>query len=344
MTGGASGALEGALIAGRGAALAAKVAEAAEAGGTVARVAEGGLQAARAGGAAIRGARMALGATKAGATVAKAGPVLNPLLTGIGVANFGDQAQKFARGKGSAKDLALSTLGLLPLGGKITGALARRGAAKVESQALETAATKLSAVESKTIAARASANEAARLAPTADATEAAASASKTIEGTAGTARDVREGAVARIHEVGPTGEAAVVRDLRGKVAAVEERTAAALDDVRSARTALPGEADVVAGSAEEQLAAAQRLAQETHQQIAAAADKASLLEGRANVAARAEQATGTTASAAGFANAWHNIETSRKGQASNYDKAALPRIALGMFLGRNARGPVTAGK
>lgn len=152
VSGGASGALAGGLIAARGAAIAMKVAQMGKVGMTAVKVA-------KAGAGAVNAARGAIGATKAGAAISKAGSVVHagrvalggtkagkamiaaqkPVIaasTVIAGVNFADTSRRFAKGEAGMKDMALSTLAFAPTGvGAVRGMAARRAAHASEKAA-----------------------------------------------------------------------------------------------------------------------------------------------------------------------------------------------------------------
>ncbi len=165
VSGGASGALAGGMMAARGAAIAAKVAQAGRVGATAVKVAKtaatavqatkGAAGATKAGatlartGEAIHAGRVALGGTKAGkAMMAAQKPVGHVASAAFGM-HFADTANKYRQGKASNKDMALATLGMAPIGlagfkgiAKAKAALANKRAANVVTKSIDIVASK----------------------------------------------------------------------------------------------------------------------------------------------------------------------------------------------------------
>ena len=143
VSGGASGALAGGLMAARGAAIAAKVAQAgkvgmaavkvAKAGAGAVQAARGAIGATKAGaalartGTAVHAGRVALGGTKVGKAMIAAQTPVTAASTVIAGVNFADTSRKFAKGEAGVKDMALATLGFAPTGvGAVRWAAAKR--------------------------------------------------------------------------------------------------------------------------------------------------------------------------------------------------------------------------
>lgn len=145
VTGGASGAVAGGLMATRAGMLAAKVPGAVRAAQAGAKMVSGTRKAAdairplRAAGDALHKGRLAVGATRAGKAAERAVNPLANVATALGAVNVADQTVKLARGDegGSWKSLGLGVLGLVP------GAMqARRGLASVKAARVEKAAAR----------------------------------------------------------------------------------------------------------------------------------------------------------------------------------------------------------
>ncbi|MCW2920239.1 MAG: hypothetical protein JWL76_113 [Thermoleophilia bacterium] len=140
VSGGASGALAGGMMAARGAAIAAKLGKAgvaaakiAKAGATAVNASKGALAATRTGaalaktGKAVHAGRVALGGTKVGKAMMAAQKPVTAASTVIAGVNFADTSRKFAKGEAGVKDMALATLGFAPTGvGAVRWAAAKR--------------------------------------------------------------------------------------------------------------------------------------------------------------------------------------------------------------------------
>jgi hypothetical protein len=231
VSGGASGALAGGMMAARGAAIAAKVAQmgrvgmtavkVAKAGATAVQAAKGAIGATKVGaalartGSAVHAGRVALGATKVGKAMIAAQKPVTAASTVLAGVNFADTSRKFAKGEAGVKDMALATLGFAPTGVGAVRGLAARRAANASEKASEVVIGSIDDVA-----------HVAHVAPKVDAPV-----------TAGVAAEARDGAVSTVEQA--------VR-LRQR-AAVTSRSAVA-DDAISAST-LKRELDEVAAKA-----------------------------------------------------------------------------------------------
>lgn len=244
VSGGASGALAGGLMAARGAAIAAKVAQTGRVGMTAVKVAKAGAGAVSAArgaigatkvgaalsktGSAVHAGRVALGGTKVGKAMIAAQKPVTAASTVIAGVNFADTSRRFAKGEAGVKDMALASLGFAPTGvGAVRGMAARRAAnASEKASEVVLAAGKLDDLTAKAAGATDDVAHVATVAPRVDAPM-----------TAGVAAEARDQAASTVEKA--------VR-LRQR-AAVTSRSADA-DDAISATT-LKRELDEVAAKA-----------------------------------------------------------------------------------------------
>ncbi len=185
VSGGASGALAGGLMAARGAAIAAKVAQAGRVGMTAVKVARAGASAVQAAkgaigatkvgtqlakvGSAVHAGRVALGGTKVGKAMIAAQKPVTAASTVIAGVNFADTSRKFAKGEAGVKDMALASLGFAPTGVGAVRGLAARRAANASEKAADVALKSIDDVAAKAADATGEVAHVATVAPRVDA-------------------------------------------------------------------------------------------------------------------------------------------------------------------------------
>lgn len=360
MTGGASGALAGGLLAARGATIAARVASAGRVGATAVRLASAGAEAlrgasvvakgasiARKSGTAIRGARLALGATKAGRAVAATSKPLMVASTALGGANVADDVIKLSRGHGSLKSLALDSVGLIPAGGALAKSAATRSAARAERAAASAVAERLPEVEASAAAARSSVIDAVQAANAADKGAAVTAAIAPIDSARATANVARARAATRLTEAVPNAPKSDPAALTRQLASVESSARSAITELSSN---LPdaGRAAEQARQATQELEHARATSRELRHYVESAAAKTQRLERTADIAATTGDAAGTTAAGARIVDTASHLSSAQSGNHGNgtfgSDIFSLARTTLGLGLTRNAKGAVATAR
>jgi len=252
----------------------------------------------------------------------------------FGIANFGDQAQLIARGKGSVTGLALSTLGLVPLGGTAVQKLANGGVARAGTQAAEVVATKLGTVEHSAGRAGTIANE---LDDVVSVHPVGIAASKADEAAAG-ARSVQGRAASVLSNHVPTAAAAGPAALTRSLVNIENSANMALENIVVAKAA-PAVPNAVADDLAGELTRARNVARDARIELQPLAQRANTYARTARVAETTSQKAGTTAATAGIANAARNIQVAHdrgNGTASN-DVLGMIKTSLALMLDRNGR-------
>lgn len=346
VSGGASGALAGGLMAARGAAIAAKLAQAGRVGLTA-------VKAARAGASAVQGVRTAIGATKVGSVLARGGDLVRtgrgalggtklgrgmiaaqkPVTaasTVIAGANVADTSARYAKGDASLKDLALATLGFAPAGVGAVKSAATRRAASANTQAAQVAVRRLDDVAARTAEASDDVARVANLAPRANAPITADKAGQALEDAVQTtqrAENLRHRAAltSTKHGEDAISASALVDELDGVAAgAGRARTNAA-----GAEAAAPNALTSTAKEAKRNLQHAEHVAASTRDEISSLATTQLRADRVASRADRLKKLVGTAGMHAGNIN--NGVQTlHHKG-----DVAFLPGI-LGWAMRRNA--------
>lgn len=360
VSGGASGALAGGLMAARGAAIAAKVAQAGRVGMTAVKIARTGatavagartaMAATKAGTAAahagsmVRAGRIALGGTKVGRAMIAAQRPVNAAGMTIGGINFADTANRYRQGSASGKDLALAGLGVAPTGVLGFKAFAARRAARANTKAAEVATRRLDDVAANASGAKDEVAHIASVAPIANAPK-----------TAGAAADARERAVGTVNKaVELRNRAAITRSSGANADGAISATSLAdeLDDVAvrassarvraaQAEELAPADLTPVARAAKDRLERAEQVAVRAKREVRMLAARQQRAE-RAEEAAESVQGTlGATAMHAGLIN--NAVKSSREGGSTwSLTDYTVVRTITGILMGRNAKGPVGA--
>ena len=329
LSGGASTAAAGGLMAARGAALATKVAEAGKVGATAMKLARsaadavqgarGAAAATKVGGAVVNankgvaGARLALGQTGVGKGLIAAQKPIGAAALGLGVVNLAETAGKVHDGTANVGDLALSAIGVVPGVAATAKGVAARQATKVDKAAADIVADKLGGVASSTAAASRQVHAIAHGAPDA---VAATPAARIVADVAGSAADTaraadlvrREASTAAAAATTPNavagGAAAapVVRatDLKQQVDTVIGQTGAVRQRLEAARAIAPAELAPVTSSALAQLDHAVSGAEHASDQLAGLATTSARANAIADAAAATKQVGDVTAGYADY--------------------------------------------
>lgn len=361
VSGGASGALAGGLMAARGAAIAARVAQAGRAGATAVRAArlgaaavrgaKGAVEATRAGqavvrgGGAIRSARVALGGTKVGKAMIKAQGPVNAVAMTAGGANFADVANKYRKGKAGTKELALATLGVAPTGVLGFKSLAARRAARVNAKAADVAARRLDDVAASAAGAREEVARVASVAPRAvhpTTARAATEATEQAAGTAGKAAELRQRAVITRANPRQAEEAISAQTLADELDDVAVRAQSAKLRAEQAEIAAPSELTPAARAAKERLERAEAVATRARSEVRGLATKQARAETVEDAAEKVQTTLGTTAMHANLAN--NALIASRERSSSGWSltDTTIARTLVTIMLGHNAK-PATTG-
>lgn len=357
LTGGASGAVAGGLMAARGAAIAAKL-------GQAGRIGSAGVRAARAGVGALRTAQGALGGTRAGSAIATGAQkvrdarialgatrtgralqaVQKPALaaaTVIAGVNLADTTVRFARGDAGVKDLAIATLAFAPAGIAGVHGVAARRASAASARAASVARSALDDVAAKAATASDDVARVANAAPRVNAPL-----------TAGAAADARDEAsevlVRAIHLRQRAAIGTGADDAAETISA--SRLVDELDDVaRRARTAGARAADAEelapdaltpdARAARSRLDEAQALAARTREEVADLAELQRRAEVVADRADEIKDAVGSTS--VHVFNLNNGVTAAREQNGFSLTDGSLIRGMGGWLLARNAR-PVGA--
>jgi hypothetical protein len=350
VSGGASGALAGGMMAARGAAIAARVAEAGRAGATAVKLARAGATAVRSakeataatkfgraaaatGKASYKG-REWLGATRGGKAMLKAEKPVMAVSTGLAAVNLGDTTNRYVHGKADKKDLALAALGLAPTGvGAVRFAAAKR-AAGANVKASEVAEAGIGKAVDKAGDATDDVAHVAHVAPRVNApmtADVAASAKVEARSTVDKAVHLKE-RVALTQRSEQADGAISATTLQRELDDVANRASTAGRHAGTAGELAPEELTPAARAAEHRLDDAAAIAQETKLQIADLAKtqrRADLVERGAD---KVKSAVGTTSLHANMVN--NGMLVSRDHHSA---ESAFARNIGFWFLGRNAR-------
>ncbi|MCW2927743.1 MAG: hypothetical protein JWM86_1711 [Thermoleophilia bacterium] len=362
VTGGASGAMAGGLMAARMGAVGVKVAQ-------MGRAGVGAVKLAKAAGSAVQGARGALGATRAAGAAAKVGqavhtgraalgatrvgkvmiqaqkPVLaaSTLIAGV---NFADTSVRYAKGDATKKDLGLATLGFAPAGfAGIKGLAAKRAAGANEKAAQITAGT-LDDVTANAANATDDVAHVARSAPAVNAPQTAnvaASARDRAAGTVDKAANLRQ-KVAVTANAGKADDAISASSLVDELGDVAARANAAKLTAGDAAELAPTSLTPAARAARERLDAAEQGAIRAKRSITSLATKQRHADKLADGAAKVEGAIGTTGlHAFNLNNGIKSFQESNR-QGYSLTDGSLAKGVATWILGRNARlsAPVPA--
>jgi hypothetical protein len=358
VSGGASGALAGGMMAARGAAIATKLAQAGRVGAAAvkaARVGAGALNAVRGamGGTRAAGAlakagslvhdgRVALGATKVGKAMMAASKPVNTALNGIVGANLADTSVKFARGEASGKDLALATLAAAPLGIAGVRGVAARRAASTNAKAARVATKGLDQVASKAAGASDDAAQLARIAPGANAPQTAGVASAARDEAAGTiakAQQVRAQTAVAGRRVSPTTSNVNTTNLVGELDDVAARAGAARARAVDAEHLAPTELASVARHARTRLDAVEATAQRTRNQVATLARRQQAADLVVDTSLVAETTAGNVGTAVYTAN---NVGAAARERSEGFSMTdgSVAKNLFSILLGRTQHAAV----
>lgn len=366
VTGGASGAVAGGLMATRGVALGAKVAQMGSAGRAAAGLARGGasmLQGARSaaastrvGGALARGSaklyegRQALGATRVGTAMTKAARPANWAFNGLTGVYFGTEATKMANGTGSARGMGMASLYMVPL---VAGGA--KAASAIRSSAADRSAARLATAKADEVGSMADA-AAAKLKGLHDYEGLAAQAPRAFVKTDNAADQARRisGDVADMRRIaGERLSAAGRSKAPPHLGMTPQMMASRVDDVGAkandarlrlaeARNLAPDQVGTTAAAAERDLAAVSQKAYQAKIQLAR---KQATQEQAARASERADQVTTTANDAATRLLIAQNVQTTGLGQSrpvpgdasSALDEGNLGRYVLSELANLNAR-------
>jgi hypothetical protein len=353
VTGGASGAMAGGMMAARGAAIAAKVAQAGRVGATAVRAARAGataLQAARGAvaatkvgaaatraGTAVQAGRIALGGTKAGRAMVAAQKPVTAASTVIAGVNFADTSRRFAKGEAGATDLALATLGFAPAGfASVSGAAARR-AATANAKAATVVTSRLDDIAAQAAGATDEAATVAKVAPTVDAPRTAGAAAEVRDHAATTvdrAVRLRDRAALTTRSVNAE-DAISASSLVDELDAVARRAGSARARAVDAAEHAPDNLTPLAQQASDRLSDAQRVATRASRDIRSLASTQRRADAVADGAGVIKDALGTTALHATNLNDGARVLADHDGL--SLKDGSLARGILTWLLGRNAR-------
>jgi hypothetical protein len=350
VSGGASGALAGGMMAARGAAIAARVAEAGRAGATAVKLARAGATAVRAAkeataatkfgrAAAVTGratykGREWLGASRGGKLMLKAEKPVMAVSTGLAGVNLADTSVQYTRGKASKKDLAFAALGFAPTGVGTVRALAARRAATANVKAAEVASDRLGVVANKAADATHEAAHVAAAAPRVNAPQtanAAAAAQEDALGTVHQAVRLRQ-RTELTQETEHASDAISATSLQRELDHVANRATVAKQHADTARELAPDALTPAASAASDQLDEVAAIAAGTRNEIAGLAKtqrRADLVERGAE---KVKTAVGTTSLHANMVN--NGMLVSRDHR--NAESAFARNVGF-WLLGRNAR-------
>ena len=348
VTGGASGALAGGLLAGRVGLVAARVASAGRIGATAVRAARTGVSLLRSARTAATGTRagagaarvvaragsglhtrrIALGGTTAGRAMIAARVPLGIAGTSIAAVNLVDHGHQATKGKGSIGQIALDVLGLIPSAGLLVRSIASRRAAASVANAVESVSERAPAVEG--VARRALDN-----------VDELADSARVIDPSA-----VRQqvGATARTAErVLDDGSLAVsgsdeLRDVGARLDAVARSARAAREQLQVARIADPAltrapVADAVAGD----LTSLTDLAEGSRDVVARAVVRTVQLEQQAVRAQRVGAIAGDASTGTRLVANTNRLADGRSRDGEDLTRFSIGSTLLGLFLRRNAR-------
>lgn len=357
LTGGASGAAAGGLMAARGAAIAAKLGQAgrigsasvraARAGVDALRTAQGAFGGTRAGSALatgaqkVRDARLALGGTRTGRALQAVQKPALTAATGIAGVNLADTTVRFARGDAGVKDLAIATLAFAPAG--IAGV--QRAAARRASVANERAAdVATGALDDVAVKAATASDEVARVASAAPHANAPLTA-----GAAADARDEATEVLARAVDLrertavtaGADGTAETISASRlvDELDDVAHRAGAARARAADTEELAPDALTPAARAARSRLDEAQALAARTREEVAELAQVQRRAEVVADRADELKDAVGSTS--VHVFNVNNGVTAAREQDGFSLTDGSLMRGIGGWLLARNAR-PVGA--
>lgn len=355
VSGGASAALAGGLMAGRGAAIAARVAKAghvgltavkaAKAGATAVRGARGAVGATKFGAAAARGggaihnARVALGATKVGRGMIAAQRPVNMAATTVAGANLADVVVRYSKGTASNKDVALATLGVAPAGILTFKGIAARRAARANAKAAEVATRKLDDVAASAAGAKDEVAAVARGAPAVNAPKtagAAASAHERAGGTLEKAAELRHRATITARSV-DADEAISARTIAKELDVVEQRAATAGAQARAAEDLAPAELTPAATAARQRLERAEDVAARAKRQVQGLAVKQERAERVVDGAERTSDVVGSTALHANIVNNATLAAAEKPSSGWSLTDGSLLRGIAASLLARNNR-------
>lgn len=310
LTGGASGAAAGGLLATRGAAIAARIGTAGKAGANavqLGRIAARSVQGARssfaetrtggalaATGRGVHAFRAALGRTALGRAMKGAEKPVTNVANGFFAVHFGETAFKYSKGDASRKDLALASLGMAPIGVAGVRSVAARRAEHANAQAAQVVSTRLDDVVAKAGDASDDASLVAALAPRANAPQtagAAAAARDDAVVVTERAANVRDSAAQAMQ--GARGAPTATR-LRDELDLVVSRAQDAGDHAIAAAKLAPDRAlTIAARDAGAKLDDAATVARRTRREVARLARQQRWADATADKAAAAESKLGT---------------------------------------------------
>lgn len=353
LSGGATGALAGGMMAARGAAIAAKVAQSGRIGATAVKLAKAGASAvssarsaiagtkvgavAERAGAAVHAGRVAFGGTRIGKTMIAAQKPVTAASTVLAGVNFADTTRRYAKGEASNKDLVLATLGFAPTGvGVVRGAAARR-AAQANAKASAVVTRKLDVVAQKAADASQEAAHVAFVAPRVAAPRTAGVAAEAREeaaDTVGKAIELRQ-RTALTTRAPDADDAISATSLSRELDDVASQARSARESASHAVDLAPTELIPSVRRVRAELDDAQAVASRAKQAIQGLATQQRRADFVADGAEKLEDAIGTTALHAGIIN--NGLKSvDEQGSGVSLTDGAFVRGITSWLLGRNA--------